>query len=82
VTVELGLSDRVVDEIRVESRARATDVWGMSSAVAPLDLMTQRNAALVEQGAAAADGMKSQTQTLLNALSSFRLEDVAPVDSA
>ncbi len=45
----------------------------MGQAIATLDQMTQQNAALVEQGAAAATSLKEQALGLTQAISSFRL---------
>ena len=42
-------------------------------AVTQLDQMTQQNAALVEEGAAAAESLKGQAQQLVQAVSVFRL---------
>ena len=38
-----------------------------------LDQMTQQNAALVEQGAAAAESLKDQAQRLAQVVASFKL---------
>jgi methyl-accepting chemotaxis protein len=40
-----------------------------------LDQMTQQNAALVEEGAAAAESLKEQAQTLTRLVATFRLQD-------
>ncbi len=46
----------------------------VNSAVADLDRMTQQNAALVEQSAAASESLKEQAQRLSRSLSVFRLQ--------
>ncbi len=45
----------------------------MSNAVSQLDQVTQQNAALVEQSAAAADSLSQQTRRLVDAVSRFKL---------
>jgi methyl-accepting chemotaxis protein len=45
--------------------------------VGTLDQMTQQNAALVGQSAAAADSLKSQAARLVDAMAIFRLEGTA-----
>ena len=46
----------------------------MSIAITQMDNMTQQNAALVEQAAAAAQSMQQQAMELVNAVSVFRLD--------
>ena len=46
----------------------------INESVSTLDRMTQQNAALVEQSAAAADSLKGQAATLVDAIAQFRLE--------
>jgi methyl-accepting chemotaxis protein len=45
----------------------------VNGAVVELDQMTQQNAALVEQSAAAAESLKDQAQRLAGTVSTFRL---------
>ena len=47
----------------------------VNQAVTQLDEVTQQNAALVEQGAAAAESLKAQAARLAEAVSVFRLRD-------
>lgn len=46
----------------------------INASVATLDRMTQQNAALVEQSAAAADSLKGQAAALVDSIAKFRLE--------
>ena len=46
----------------------------VSSSVTDLDNMTQQNAALVEQSASAAEGLRQRARDLLTVLQGFRLE--------
>ena len=50
----------------------------MSQAVQQMDEATQRNAALVEQSAAAADNLKQQAQQLVQAVAVFPRELTHP----
>jgi methyl-accepting chemotaxis protein len=81
--------DEILDAIRQVSgilgdiaRASAEQGHGIaevSTAVHQMDGITQQNAALVEQAAAAAESLKEQAQTLLQAVGIFTLErDAAP----
>jgi methyl-accepting chemotaxis protein len=65
---------RVIEEIRAAAQAQSADVREISGAVVQLDDMTQRNASLVEQSTAAADGMHQQTERLLGLVATFRLD--------
>jgi len=55
------------------NQEQATGVGQVNQAVASLDEATQRNSALVEQSAAAADAMREQSRQLLAAVQAFRL---------
>jgi methyl-accepting chemotaxis protein len=72
---------RVTDIIGEVSAAAAEQDRGMvqvNSAVSDLDRMTQQNAALVEQSAAAAESLKAQAQQLAEVVRVFRLADESP----
>lgn len=63
---------------RLLQYARATSeqssgISQVGSAVSELDRMTQQNAALVEQTAAAASGLKDQAMSLATEVDRFRL---------
>jgi methyl-accepting chemotaxis protein len=49
----------------------------VSHAVSQLDQVTQQNAALVEESAAAAESLRVQADALVKAVASFRLDRVA-----
>lgn len=79
---------RVTDIIGEISSATAEQSGGInqvSSAVTELDRMTQQNAALVEQGAAASESLREQARKLIETIDQFRVGDgmkpvsVAPV---
>ena len=68
---------RVNDVIGEISHAASEQTQGLgqiNGAVSQLDTMTQQNAALVEQSAAAADSMREQTARLSQAVGAFRLQ--------
>ncbi|MCA6218010.1 HAMP domain-containing protein [Ideonella sp. B7] len=65
---------RIIDEISASTRLQSTGIGELGSAVNELDQMTQQNAALVEQSAAAADSLKQQAHQLSGVVATFRLE--------
>jgi len=72
---------RVTDimfEISAASKEQSTGIEEVNTAVMQMDKMTQQNAALVEEAAAAAKSMEDQTEALTGMVSSFKLDDVAP----
>nr|WP_315242305.1 methyl-accepting chemotaxis protein [uncultured Albidiferax sp.] len=73
----VGSIRRVTDIMGAISAASAAQCTGMSQvgqAVAQMDLVNQQNAALVEQMAAAASGLKSQADDLVQVVAVFTLE--------
>ena len=66
----------VIGEISHSAREQTQGLGQINVAVAQLDTMTQQNAALVEQSAAAADSMREQTARLSQAVAAFRLQAV------
>ncbi|WP_088284066.1 methyl-accepting chemotaxis protein [Ideonella sp. A 288] len=63
----------MIGEISAASVEQTTGIGEVSSAVTQLDHATQRNAALVEQSAAAAESLKEQSQRLVQAVGAFTL---------
>ncbi|OWQ89916.1 hypothetical protein CDN98_05325 [Roseateles terrae] len=63
----------IVGEIRASSREQATGVGQMGSAMSQIDLVTQQNAALVEESAAAAESLRHQANTLVGVVSVFKV---------
>ncbi len=74
---EIVASVRRVSDIIGEVMAAATEqslgIAQVNDSVATLDQMTQQNAALVEQSAAAAESLKDQSDRLAALVSTFRL---------
>ncbi|MBI2746546.1 MAG: MCP four helix bundle domain-containing protein [Burkholderiales bacterium] len=67
---------RVADlmgEIRTASREQTTGVEQINQAIGQMDQVTQQNAALVEEAAAAAQSLEHQAQGLVQVVSVFRL---------
>ncbi len=73
VTGVRRVSDMIA-EITAAAGAQSTGLNQVNGSVAQLDQMTQQNAALVEQAAAAADSLKDQSQHLARVVAGFRLD--------
>jgi methyl-accepting chemotaxis protein len=65
----------IIGEIATTSHEQSGGIGAMTATVGDLDRMTQQNAALVEQSAAAADSLSQQTTRLTDSISRFRLEE-------
>ncbi|MFZ6646542.1 methyl-accepting chemotaxis protein [Undibacterium sp. TJN25] len=63
----------IVAEITVASREQSAGIGEIGKAIVQMDQVTQQNAALVEQAAAAAQSMKDQAAALNNLVNVFRL---------
>ena len=63
----------LMSEIKDASSEQRTQIGQVSQAVDQLDHMTQKNAALVEEGAAAAQSLQDQANRLAGAMRQFRL---------
>ena len=64
----------IMGEISLASQEQASGVAQVGEAVTQMDQVTQQNAALVEQMAAGASGLKSQAHELVDAVAVFRLD--------
>ncbi len=65
--------NQLLGEIATGAREQSQGIGQIGQAVQELDRMTQQNAALVEQTAAAAGAMKDQAQTLSDEVARFRM---------
>ena len=63
----------IIDEIALASVEQRDGIEQISMAVSQMDGVTQQNAALVEQAAAAADALQQQAASLAEAVSIFQL---------
>jgi methyl-accepting chemotaxis protein len=61
-------------EISAASREQSTGIEQVNGAIAQMDQVTQQNAALVEEAAAATQAMQEQAESLAQAVSVFKLE--------
>ncbi len=66
---------QIIREITHAADQESEGIGHVSGAVSRLDQMTQQNAALVEQSAAAAESLKDQAETLASVVGRFRLRD-------
>jgi methyl-accepting chemotaxis protein len=76
-----GSVQRVTDimgEITAASVEQTAGLEQVNVAVTQMDQVTQQNAALVEEAAAAADAMQDQARSLAEAVSVFRLAGQEP----
>jgi methyl-accepting chemotaxis protein len=64
----------IIERISVASTEQADGIAEVNHAVGQMDDMTQQNAALVEQAAAAAESLHEQTVNLSQAISIFKIE--------
>jgi methyl-accepting chemotaxis protein len=73
----VGSVQRVTDiigEITAAAAEQSEGIGQVNTSVVQLDQMTQQNAALVEQSAAAAESLKHQAATLAKAVGTFKLD--------
>ena len=64
----------IIGEITAAASEQSDGIGQVNSSVVQLDQMTQQNAALVEQSAAAAESLKDQASRLAEVMSIFRLD--------
>jgi methyl-accepting chemotaxis protein len=64
----------IIGEISTAAAEQSTGIGQVNRAVTDLDHMTQQNAALVEQSAAAAESLREQAGTLTSLVATFRLQ--------
>jgi methyl-accepting chemotaxis protein len=77
----VGSVQRVTDiigEITAAASEQSDGIGQVNIAVVQLDQMTQQNAALVEESAAAAESLKAQAGQLAKAVGTFKLDAMAP----
>ena len=72
----------IIARISVASNEQADGIAEVNHAVAQMDDMTQQNAALVEEAAAAAASLHEQTINLAQAVSIFKMEGAGQDDDA
>jgi methyl-accepting chemotaxis protein len=76
----------IIGEITAAASEQSQGIGEVNGSVAQLDQMTQQNAALVEQSAAAAESLREQAARLSQVIGTFKLDDgasaVRPVATA
>jgi len=65
----------IMSEISSASAAQTSGIEQVNAAIGTMDAVTQQNAALVEQAAAAADALETQAANLARVVGVFRLDD-------
>jgi methyl-accepting chemotaxis protein len=63
----------IMAEISAASQEQSTGIEQVNIAITQMDEVTQQNAALVEQAAAAAESMEEQARNLAHAVAIFKL---------
>ncbi len=71
----------VIGEITSASAEQSAGIAHVNQAIANLDQMTQQNAALVEESAAAAESLRDQADQMAQAVSVFKTTGSAPAGS-
>jgi methyl-accepting chemotaxis protein len=82
IVVAIGQVAEIVSDIANASSEQATGIEQINRALAQMDEVTQQNSALVEENAATAKTLESQSQALDGRMSSFRLAENAALQSA
>ena len=71
---------QVMDEITTSTREQVQGIYEVNQAVVNIDDITQRNAALVEEAAAATGTLAEQSRSVAQAMAVFKLDQVAAND--
>jgi methyl-accepting chemotaxis protein len=69
----------IMSEITAASHEQSTGIEQVNQAITQMDQVTQQNAALVEQAAAAADSLRDQARNLSQVVDVFRLDSAHTV---
>jgi methyl-accepting chemotaxis protein len=68
----------IMGRITAAAQAQTAGIEQVNQAIGQMDHVTQQNAALVEEAAAAAQSMQDQVATLADVVSVFKLDAPAP----
>ena len=71
----------IMAEITAASQEQTTGIEQVSQAITQMDQVTQQNAALVEEAAAAAASLQEQAQNLSVAVGAFKLDEAEPAST-
>ncbi|WP_426115888.1 methyl-accepting chemotaxis protein [Massilia sp. PWRC2] len=77
IIVSVKRVTEIMTEINAATAEQSAGIEQVNMAVIEMDTTTQRNAALVEEAAAAAQALREQTTALTHVVSIFKLEPVA-----
>ncbi|MDN3922651.1 methyl-accepting chemotaxis protein [Roseateles violae] len=77
IVASVGKVGDIIGEIRASTVEQSEGIVSVNGAVGQLDQMTQQNAALVEQSAAAAESLREQAGKLAHLVSGFKLQGAA-----
>ncbi|MFB9240496.1 HAMP domain-containing protein [Massilia antarctica] len=75
VVASVGRVNAIIAEITVATGEQSQGISQVNQAIAEMDGVTQQNAALVEQAAAAAESLQFQATQLARAVNVFKLDD-------
>jgi methyl-accepting chemotaxis protein len=75
IVTQVRRVNEMLSEISQATSEQTTGIGQVNDAVSQLDLVTQQNAALVEESAAAAESLRQQAARLVSAVGVFRLRD-------
>lgn len=70
---------RIISEISLASIEQSSGISQVGLAINQMDDVTQQNAALVEQAAAAAESLEDQAQNLAKSVASFKVRDATGI---
>ncbi|WP_077034035.1 methyl-accepting chemotaxis protein [Pelomonas sp. KK5] len=82
IVASVGRVSDIIGEIRASAVEQSEGIGSVNGAVGQLDQMTQQNAALVEQSAAAAESLREQARKLAGLVSGFKLRGAMAVAPA
>ena len=75
IVVGIQQVTEIINEISVASHEQASGIDQVNRAIIQMEGVTQQNAALVEEAAAAAESMREQAEALSDLVSRFKLDD-------
>ncbi|MEJ6003962.1 methyl-accepting chemotaxis protein [Paucibacter sp. AS339] len=74
IVASVGKVTDIIGEIRASTVEQSSGISSVNGSVGQLDQMTQQNAALVEESAAAAESLRDQASKLAGLVSEFKLQ--------
>ena len=77
VVASVGRVTDVISEISAASHEQSAGIEQVNMAIAQMDQVTQQNAALVEEAAAAAASLQDQASRLVESVGVFRIDDAS-----